>query len=142
MSLAPGALISWMILLPDWLIWYVIWYPPRTVVFPAPNQGTCHAKPTAGPKLFQSFGYQGVLGFGEPLPTNWSVVGSERCPGLIQPSQLRPEIPNMALPPPTGSGIKPFDSQGTEKYAQRAPIFSVRLLRTFQSSFTKMLDSF
>src|SRR2546427_6789037 len=99
-----------MILFPDWLIWYVIWYPPRTVVFPAPNQGTCHAKPTAGPKLFQSFGYHGMLGFGEFFPTYWNTVRSARRPGLIQSLKLRPEIPKAAAPPPIGRGIKPLTS--------------------------------
>src|SRR6185503_19775620 len=99
-----------MILLPDWLIWYVIWYPPRTIVFPAPSHGTCHAKPTAGPKLFQSFASHGVPGFGEFLPTYWNTVGSLRFPGLIQSLKLRPEIPKAAAPPPTGSGIRPFTS--------------------------------
>src|SRR5262245_60804711 len=40
----------------------VIWYPPRSVVLPGANPGTCQAKPTAGPKLFQSFGTAILLG--------------------------------------------------------------------------------
>src|SRR5262249_55531185 len=27
---------------------YVLWKPPRTVVFPSPNHGSCHAPPSAG----------------------------------------------------------------------------------------------
>src|SRR5437867_11284120 len=104
----PGTTFSCVIALETWPALYVIWYPPRTVVFPAPNQGTCQAKPTAGPKLFQSFGYQGVPGLGEFFPTNCMVVSSPRTPGFIQSAKPRPEIPKIALPPPTGSGIKPL----------------------------------
>src|SRR5215475_4609515 len=88
--------------------WYWTEYPPRTVVFPAPNHGTCHAKPTAGPKLFVSFGYQPVLELGEFFPTNCMTVGSPRTPGFIQSAKLLPDTPKIRLGPPTGRSIKPL----------------------------------
>src|SRR5262245_39180500 len=49
---------------------YWIENPPRTVVFPSPNQGTCHAKPTAGPKLFLSRRRMLLFGLVVSGPTN------------------------------------------------------------------------
>ena len=83
--------------------WYWIEYPPRTVVFPSPNQGTCHAKPTAGPKFFLLRGITVLSGLVVSGPTNSiavSVFGSHVEDGkqrrlsshrTYNPKALRPQ---------------------------------------------------
>src|SRR5262245_48195563 len=44
--------------------------PPRIVVLPSPNHGTCHAKPTVGAKFFHAGGSAVLSGFGVLGPTN------------------------------------------------------------------------
>src|SRR5688572_10272532 len=54
--------------------WNCTEYPPRMVVLPSPNHGSCHEKPMAGPKLFRSRGRMDLSGLDVSGPTNSTPV--------------------------------------------------------------------
>src|SRR5688572_9159118 len=70
------------------------------VVWPGRPQGSCQAKPIAGPKLFMSFGYTVLSGFGLFGPTNSTVV-------IMLGSQFEVGIPATPLAWPTLHSSKP-----------------------------------